>query len=263
MKWRKLFGWKWFLPVVTMFIVLTAIVLPERLSALGDRKLFGAAHVEPFDSAQGVTAPGMTLERRLRAFVALQFGETADTYVRYEETFSEEDIKTMDGLFQNSLQTLIDGGDFPWLYELTVSGFEHYDIQRADIWDSVTAENASFAQLGYYNYKQDVGVYLTIDEESGLPLLLTVVSSSIEDLFAGEKGPMLAKLAAAFTKPLGFTVLDSRYYDDDAFVILQGEEGNLCYHISQKYEVLTIEPVPEESMGYIEIEAESGNAYDA
>lgn len=270
MKWRKLFGWKWFLPMVTMLIVLTAIVLPERLSALGDRKLFVAAHVEPFDSAQGIAAPGMTLEQRLRSFIALNFGEPTDTYVRYEETFSEEEIKTMDGMFQDCIQKLVDSGEFTWLYELTVSGLEYYDTQRAYIWDGVTMGNASFAQLSCYNGKQDVVINLTIDEESGAPFSLTVVSSSLETLFVEEKGSELVKLAASFTKPLGFTVLDSIYYGDDAYVVLQGEEGELYYHISQKYGVLTVEPISKEAMGYVTYDAEAStsivvgeDAYDA
>lgn len=271
MNWRKLFGWKWFLPVVTMLIVLTAIVLPERLSALGDRKLFGAAHVEPFDSAQGIAAPAMTLEQRLRSFIALNFGEPTDIYVRYEETFSEEEIKIMDGMFRDCIQNLVDSGDFPWLYELTGSGLEYYDMQRGYIWDGVTMENACFVQANSYNDKLSAGINLIIDEESGAPLSMTVVSPSLESLFDGEKGSELVKLATSFIKPLGFTVLDSiYYYEDDVFVVLQCEEGDLYYHASQKYDVLTIEPISEETMEYITYESEVSTsivvvegAYDA
>lgn len=248
---------QWVLPVLTIALVLLAIVLPERISAWRDRRLFAAAHVEAFDSRQGVAVPGMTLEKRLRAYTALNFGETTDTYVRYEDTFSQEEIEAMDQLFRACIQKMADNSGIPLLQELNAVGLEYYDLQRAYIWDSATMENAVFDQMGCYNDKLGAAISLIVDEESGLPLLMSVSAPDLGTLFDAGKGPTLVELATSFTEPLGFTVLDSLYdTDNDAYLILQGEEGNVYYHISQKYDVLTVEPIPEETVGYIEYDGE-------
>lgn len=259
----------WVLPLLTIILILLAIVLPERISALRDRRLFAAAHVEAFDKEQGVASSAMTLEQRLRAVTELSFGGAADVYVRYGDTFSQEEIRQLDGMFQDSIQKLMDSAAFPCLQKLDVLNMECYGRERAFVWDSATMGNASFVQLHYYDEKLEAGVYLALDEESGLPISLTVFFPHMESLFAKEESRMLLERLRAFTQPLGFPVENSVSSGDDAYLILQGAEGDLCFHASQKYEVLNIELVP---VGIMELDYDAqssvsisvnGTVYDA
>lgn len=248
MKWRKLFGWKWFLPIVTMLIVLTAIVLPERLSALGDRKLFVAAHVEPFDSALDTAASVMSLVQRIKVLAALNFGEKTDAYLRYEDSFTQEEQNENDRVFLTTVDTLAKNGVLPLQEGFSLENMERGYSQRLLLWDNITMEEASFLQMSCYDATFGGGIDLTVDEASGQVVIMTVYSLDVETYFAGDDGRKLIEIGTQFLELLGFTVTDVKYGADDAYLFTETEDGALEYHISQKYDVLHIEAMPDTSV---------------
>lgn len=245
MKWRKLFGWKWFLPVMTMFIVLTAIVLPERLSALGDRKLFGAAHVEPFDSALDTAASSMTLVQRIKVLTALNFGENTDAYLRYEDNFTQEEEEENRQVFFTSVETLSENGILPLPDGFSLENMERVYSQRLLLWDNVTMAEASFLQMSYYDNTFGGGIDLTVDEASGQVVIMTVYHPELSERFYGDSGRELEEIGRQFAELLGFTVTYVKQGPDDTYLFLEMDESTLEYHISQKYEVLHIEAMPD------------------
>lgn len=243
---------KWVLPIVTAVIVLLAICLPERISALRDRSLFAAAHVEDFDSALGMAESTMTLGQRLNELISIYYGETTDTYLRTEDTFTVEEKEALEKLFFGQMQALFDTGTLPLPGGLSTAQMECYDRQRVSVWDSVTLESASFVHLFYYDKVQGGNVDMVLDEASGLPVMLTIVHPLMEELFAGDDGQMLAEIGERFVQALGLSPQETKYLADDAYVILQNGSDMPDYHVSQKYEVLTIEPMPDFVVRYAE-----------
>lgn len=244
MKWRKLFGWKWFLPAVTMLIVLTAIVLPERLSALGDRKLFGAAHVEPFDSAFGLSAPGMTMAQKVNILAALNYGEETDAYSRMQDRFPDEELERMNMLSEAAVDTLTEAGVLNLPYGVSVNTMERYDSAMCIVWDRLTAGEASFLQMYYYDDAASCGLNLIVDEESGMAVQFSVFYPSLEAEFAGTDGVRLVDTLCLFADLFGGELVDIKYGENDAYVTVRTGDGDFYFHAGQKYEVLTIEPSP-------------------
>lgn len=244
MKWRKLFGWKWFLPLVTMLIVLTAIVLPERLSALGDRKLFGAAHVEPFDSTLGVAAPTMPLAQRVNSIAALNYGEETDTYSRMQDRFSDEELEQMGQLCETAVDQLVNSGVLVLPYGVSLGTMECYDCSMSLVWDRATAGEASFLQMNYYDEKSACGLSLAIDVESGMAVQFAVFYPGLEAEFAGTDGARLVDTLCLFADLFGGELADIKYGPNDAYVTVRTGDGDFYFHAGQKYDVFTIEPSP-------------------
>lgn len=244
MKWRKLFGWKWFLPAVTMLIVLTAIVLPERLSALGDRKLFGAAHVEPFDSAFGLSAPELSMTDRVNIIAQLNYGEMTDAYYRMQDTFTEEEFVKMDELCRNAVWSLMENSVLELPSDVSPEQMERYDCSKYLLWDRVTAGEASFIQAYYYDDAASCGVNLMVDEESGMAVQFSVFYPGLEAEFAGTDGVRLVDTLCLFADLFGGEMVDIKYGENDAYVTVRTGDGDFYFHAGQKYEVLTIEPSP-------------------
>lgn len=239
---------QWVLPIVTAAIVLLAICLPERVSAWRDKSLFEAAHVEEFDGTLGIAPPSMTLFQRIRCLAALNFGEATEAYMRYEDSFTQEENEENDRVFLAAVETLTENGILPLPKEF-FSKVERTYSQRLLLWDSVTMEQASFLQANYYSDSFGGGIDLTVDETSGQVVIITVYHPEVSAHFAGTDGWELTELGQKFVELLGFTVTNMKYDADDAYLFLETEEGMLEYHISQRYDVLHIEAMPDTSVG--------------
>jgi len=254
MKKRPALPSQWVLPILTTAIILMAICLPERISALRDRSLFAAAHVEAYDSSLGISPRTMTLAQRLQAIAALNYGEMTDAYIRYEDSFSQEEIAEMDALFLTVAQDLLDRGVIRLPEGSDLSNMECYDCQRALLWDSVTTGDAAVVGLTYYDNKYNVGLNLYVDEESGLPVYLTMFYDGLNELFA--RGRLtVGEIAERFVEPFGFEIIEDGDDGAVAYIRMQTDEGELPYHVYLEYDMLTIAPVP--STVVIRLEQES------
>lgn len=235
---------QWVLPILTIGLVLLAIVLPERISALRDRKLFAAAHVEAFDSQQGVAAPDMTLAQRVNTFAALNYGEVTDAYSRIQDRFTEEELEHMDALGQSAVDELVSAGVFSMPYGVSVGKMERYDCSMGLIWDRVTEAEASLLYVSYYDDPSNFGMNLVLDEESGLAVQVSVFYPELETEFAGTDGARLADTLCLFANQFDGEVSDIKYGKNDAYLTIRTEDGDICYHAGQKYDVMVIEPSP-------------------
>lgn len=245
MKRRVRLPGQWVLPIVTAAIVLMAIILPERISSWGDRTLFAAAHVEEFDGTLGIVGPELSLSQRIRVLAALNFGETTDAYIRYEDSFTNEEWAENDRLYLSVAETLMESGILPLPKGLSLTDMVCNHSTRLLLWDSVTMEQVSFLQIYCYEDCYNCGMDLTIDEQSGLPVLLALYHPEMEARFPGDDGRELVELGTEFVELLGFIVSTVEYGADDAYLSIETEDGTLEYHISQKYDVLCIEAMPD------------------
>ena len=236
---------QWVLPILTVCMVLMAIVLPERISAWRDRNLFAAAHVEAFDSEQGIAAPDMSLAQRAQALANVRYGEETDAYIRYQDSFTAAENDQIDKLFITAANALIESGIFPLPKGFSSSAMECISRDRLLLWDRATAGTASFLLLFYYDETTDMGVDLTIDEESGQALIVTIYHPELKEYFAGDDGRELAEIGTQFITQLGFAPADVKYGWDDAYLIPAADSEAPEYHVSQKEDVLHIEAMPE------------------
>lgn len=236
---------QWVLPILTACVVLMAIVLPERISAWRDRSLFAAAHVEEFDPEQGVAAPDMSLARRIQILSELYYGEETDAYVRYQDSFTQTENDQIDQAFFTAAETLKNSGIFPLPDRFSLSDMACGFCQRMLVWDSATMGTASFLQVQYYHETIGYNVDLTIDEESGMAVMMTIIYPELENQFSGDDGRELAEIGSQFIKLLGFEPVEVKYGANDAYVIPSPDSELPEYHIGQRYDVLHIEATPD------------------
>lgn len=258
MKLKNVIHSKWVFPVLTACIILTAIVLPERLSTFQDRRLFGAAHVEVFDSTLGLSSPNLTMTQRINMMGQLLFGEVTDAYSRLQDNFTEEELTQIDKLSLTAIQDLVSNGVIDLPKGVSTDTLELYGCMKYLIWDRVTAGEASFIESDYYDDRTNCGVSLLVDEESAMAVQFTVYFPEIEAAYNGTNGVKLMDTLCLFANQFGAEVSETKFDRHNAYLTLQTEDGEVYYHAGQKYETLTIEMVPSSSVyTAMKLEAES------
>lgn len=182
-RWRT---WLW--PVLTGLVVLSAVLLPPRLSRLGDRQLLGQVHTEVLAAENGLNAQPLDLTERIGLLVRWQEGGEGLAQASQEV----EDRAALAALAAAEMDTLADQGALPpfSLDPAELSG------ERLVFQDAETGGGASFLSVSLYRREQTL--WLVLDEESGRLLRLEVWDPLVRKL-----SPDPEAAGAAFLGRLG------------------------------------------------------------
>lgn len=177
---------RWGLPVLTGLAVLAAVVLPRQISALQDRRLLEAIHIESL-SEEDLTAREISLPEKLELlcravqYPDLQIFSTTQSLSASDAPEAERAAKA----FFKSVEYLLDWGVLPG--SIDPSTLEFQGGSRAVYVRSDGYQSVSMLYLQGTSDQRD-SFWLVIDEETGLPVWIDcTLRSATKDLPTSEE----------------------------------------------------------------------------
>lgn len=181
---------RWILPVLTGLVVLSAVLLPPRLSRIRDGRLLNQVHSEALTAENGLTALPPALEERMLLLARWQEDGTGLAVANQPL----ESPDALEELVRAELQSLTSQGALsPELLPESPSSFNSWRMVLQDV---ETGAGASFLVADRYEKEQTF--WLILDEESGRLLRMDIREPQMKAV-----QPDPAALGGAFLGRLG------------------------------------------------------------
>lgn len=190
---------KWGLPLLTGAVVLAAVLLPSRISALRDRQTLSAPCTEPL-AQEDLTLQETTLPEKLELLGrAIRYPEL-DVYSAAQplEAADEQTRDRAEAAFRRGVEMLVEWGALPEALDRSTLQFQ--GGSRVVYVQAAGGGSAGMLYLqGETAHRDDL--WMVVDEETGLPVWLDcTLRSCREELCTDEE------LGAAFCEGLGLEV---------------------------------------------------------
>lgn len=178
---------KWLFPALTCLIVMMAALLPPYISQLRDAKRFGQIHTEVLAKDPLPAREDPDLAARLALYVRWMDKESIPSFQSAEENSQEEAA----GLAWSALKQLAQAGAIPDRLLQSPSGGSEFPYTTS--WTYILLWNpesgiAGQAPVGFWRVTAELGdtrvVGLDIDQESGLPIRLTLYDPKLAEWLA-------------------------------------------------------------------------------
>lgn len=225
---------KWGIPVLTGLVVLAALLLPERISALRDRRILGAIHTVSL-AEEDLTIREISLPEKLELlgrailYPDLEVFSTTQPLPLPGEPGAEQ----AEEAFFKSVEYLEDWGALPENFDLDTLEFQSGSravYVRTDGYQSV-----SMLYLQGTTDQRD-SFWLVVDEETGLPVWIDCSLRSVpaDNLLSGEE------LGTRFLEGLG---VEGRQHGPNVWGI--DGAGGLLYtaQVQSPYGRICVEPL--------------------
>ena len=178
---------QWGVPLLTGLVVLAAVVLPRQISALRDRGMLAAFHVEPL-SEEDLTVPELSLPEKLELLWRAVQDPALEVFTSSQSLASPGDPASEQAAdaFSRGMDCLLEWGMLPESVDrdsLEFQGGTRAVYVRSDGYQSV-----SMLYLHGTNAGRD-SFWIVVDEETGLPVWIDCAlrSAPAEDLPSEEE----------------------------------------------------------------------------
>ena len=190
---------KWGLPLLTALVVLAAVLLPRQISALRDRGMLAAFHVEPL-SEEDLTVPELSLPEKLELLWRAVQDPALEVFTSSQSLASPGDPASEQAAdaFSRGMDCLLEWRILPEGVDrdsLEFQGGTRTVYVRSDGYQSV-----SMLYLQGTNAGRD-SFWIVVDEETGLPVWIDCALRSVK------KGHLSAEeLGRRFLDGLGLEI---------------------------------------------------------
>lgn len=202
---------KWLLPLLTCLLVVSAAVLPQRLSQARDSQQFGHVHTEELNADALPAAQQSTLLDRMELFanqyssvrpiLSSSTGAYADSYTKQEQALALQDLL---------ISHIVPGAFFTEYTGTTDEAFEFSNIQRLLLWDPAgelgVREPSCYYQFAWSDYEtyHNKSILVDVDAETGLPIQIIIQDTDMAKWFPYTRQDLQNKVDCYFSM-MGWT----------------------------------------------------------
>ena len=167
---------KWLFPILTCLIVVGAAVLPPYISQIKDNRQFTQIHISELNADALPVWEGRNLLERFELYARWDT-DRSEIIPSFQTTLTNEESENMElaeQVLNQALNHLTQAGVIPaYLFE---SPLKPTNIRRTLLWDPADSMSSQEA-VEFWRVTADFGngsLWMTIDSESGLPLILSL-----------------------------------------------------------------------------------------
>ena len=219
---------KYLFPILTCLIVAGAVVLPPYISHIRDyRQFFRQIHTSELDAEALPVWEGRDLLERLELYARWHtLSDIIPSFQIGPDNEDPENVKLAEQTLSQALNHLARAGVIP--DSLLKFPLEHAGITRILLWDPADSMN-SREPLEFWSVTADWGdgsLWITVDSESGLPLVLNIYDPNMAQWLSDKAPDTLPNLAERF-----FDLLDLEAEMVETDIPLDAAAWNLYFVI--------------------------------
>ncbi len=188
----------WLLPVLTLLVALLSVLLPQRLSLLGDEAALHTVHAEALTADNNLPARPLSLEERVVLLARWSLGDDLFAAFRQPEEQAAGENEALAERVREELEDMVQSGALP--ADALPDTLPPLRAQRLGLWTADSFAGAEFLVVDGHEKRQYL--YLVLDGESGHVLFLDLALAE-QSLAPEDAAQTPEALGAAFFRRLG------------------------------------------------------------
>ncbi|WP_295580006.1 hypothetical protein [uncultured Oscillibacter sp.] len=224
----------WLLPVLTLLVVFSSVLLPQRLSLLGDEAALHTVHAETLTADNNLPVRPPSLEERMALLARWYLGEDLFAAFRKSKEESADEDEALERQVRAELEDLVQCGALP--AAAVPDTLPVLRVQRLYLCTADSFAGAEFLLVSGHEGKRYLS--LVLDGESGRALSLDL--SMMEQNLTETVSAAPEELGAAFFRRLGLSGRLEGTGGEEALFRLS--DGGAAYWVFQSG--LTVRVIP-------------------